>query len=174
MTILDNKKRFMQEKPFDDLYTPRRAVELLMPYIDRSWKIWEPACGTGNIVSVLQENGYDVFGSDIKQGKDFLRGIVDTPSCDCIVTNPPYSRKDSFLAMCYLIGKPFALLLPLTALEGVARGKMFRKRGISVLVLDRRMDFTGKGANWYNTSWFCWNMLPQNNQLIFAEVVNHV
>ena len=38
----------------------------------------------------------------------------------------------------------FALLLPLTALEGVERSKMFNDNGIEVMVLDKRIDFTGK------------------------------
>jgi hypothetical protein len=46
---------------------------------------------------------------------------------------------------------------------------MFRVMGkrFGVLVLDRRVEFT-RGAVWFNTSWFCYGILPQ--QLIFAEL----
>jgi hypothetical protein len=65
--------------------------------------------------------------------------------------------------------KPFALLLPLTALEGIHRGGLFRSMGkdFGVLVFDRRVEFT-KGSVWFNTSWFCYRLLPK--QIIFAEL----
>lgn len=94
-----------------------------------------------------------------------------------IITNPPYSLKDEFIKKCYEWNKPFCLLLPITALEGKTRGKMFRKHGIEVLVLDGRVQFMEnmikdynkkKSGNWFNTSWFCHNVLPQD--LIFKEL----
>ncbi len=45
---------------------------------------------------------------------------------------------------------------------------MFKSNGIELIVLDKRVDFNGKGSCWYNTSWFCWNVLPQ--QLIFENL----
>ena len=46
---------------------------------------------------------------------------------------------------------------------------MFREKGIDVLVLDRRCDFMdNKKSNWFNTSWFCYKVLPK--QLIFEEL----
>ena len=45
---------------------------------------------------------------------------------------------------------------------------MYRKNGIEVMVFDSRVEFLKKGGNWFNTSWFCWNILP--NQLIFEEL----
>lgn len=100
-----------------------------------------------------------------------LNFLTDKPDFDfdIIITNPPYSLKDEFLKKCYEYGKPFALLLPITALEGVERGKMFREHGVELLVLDKRCDFLdNKKSNWFNTSWFCHNVLPQ--QLIFEEL----
>jgi hypothetical protein len=59
--------------------------------------------------------------------------------------------------------------MPITALEGISRGRMFRSMGnrFGVLVLDRRVEFTGKSV-WFNTSWFCRDILP--GQLVFAEL----
>ena len=86
-----------------------------------------------------------------------------------IITNPPYSLKDEFLKKCYEWNKPFCLLLPITALEGKNRGEMYRKNGIEVLVLDGRVQFMEKKiGNWFNTSWFCHNVLPE--KLIFKEL----
>lgn len=60
---------------------------------------------------------------------------------DAIITNPPYSLKDRFLERCYSFGKFFALLMPLTALEGKKRNTLYRKYGINLLVFDRRVEF---------------------------------
>jgi len=46
---------------------------------------------------------------------------------------------------------------------------LFRKYGIEVLVFDGRVEFiSDKKGNWFNTSWFCYNVLPK--QLIFEEL----
>lgn len=95
---------------------------------------------------------------------------------DMIVTNPPYSLKNDFLKKCYEYNKPFALLLPITALEGVERGEMFREKGISVVVLDRRINFKNyedvgkKSGCWFNSSWYIWNPNGENNKIYFEHL----
>ena len=79
-----------------------------------------------------------------------------------IITNPPYSLKDEFLKKCYEYNKPFCLLLPITALEGKTRGELFREKDIQVIVFDGRVEYlNNKKGNWFNTSWFCWKVLPK-------------
>lgn len=86
------------------------------------------------------------------------------------ITNPPYSLKDEFLKKCYEYKKPFALLLPITTLEGVTRNRLFKKYGIELLVFDKRINYmSNKKSCWFNTSWFCWHLLP--HQLIFERLV---
>jgi hypothetical protein len=51
--------------------------------------------------------------------------------------------------------------------EGVHRGELFKNHGVELLVLDRRVEFTG-GSVWFNTSWFCSGILPE--RLMFAEL----
>ena len=70
-------------------------------------------------------------------------------------------KKDKFIEKCYSTGKPFALLLPVSSLQGIARNRMFRKHGLELLVLDKRIDFTGKGSPHFGVAWFCYNMLPK-------------
>ena len=118
----------------------------------------------------LLKEGHKVIYSHILEGKDFFEYEPD--SYDCIVSNPPYSLKNEFLRRCYEYKKPFCLLLPITNLEGIERGKMFRENSVELLVLDRRCNFiynNAKKSNWFNTSWFCWNILPR--QLIFEELI---
>lgn len=149
------KEALKNSKQFDELYTPEYAVEPVLKYIPSNVKtIWCP-CDTlqSKIVKKLLLAKYDVIPSHIEQGKDFMTYQPET-EWDMILTNPPYSTKDKMLARAYELGKPFAFLLPLTALEGIKRGEMFRKNGVGVVVLDQRIDFNGKGNCWYNTSWF--------------------
>ena len=110
--------------------------------------------------------GYNVIKTH-KSNFDFL---IDQPDFDfdMIITNPPYTLKDNFIKKCYEYGKPFCLLLPITALEGIERGKMWRKYGIDLLVFDKRNEFMNKSC-YFNTSWFCYKVLPK--QLIFEELI---
>ena len=159
----------MRKEKHDHFDTPDYAVKPLLPSISKRWTVWEPTDTTGKsrITAVLRKHGCKVKSTG-KTKFDFLK---DTPSFefDCIITNPPYSLKDEFIERCDMFGKPRALLMPLTALEGVHRGLMFRDLGLSfgVLVLDRRVEYTS-GSVWFNTSWFCCGILPQ--QLMFAEL----
>ena len=158
---------FAKNGAYDELYTPEYAIFPLLKYLPKNIKIWECTdYGESNITKVLKNNGYKVISTH-KKDFDFLNGETDF-EFDMIITNPPYSLKDEFLKKCYEYNKPFALLLPLTSLEGINRGKMFNDKGIELIVLDKRVDFNGKGSCWYNTSWFCWNVLPK--QLIFEKL----
>lgn len=154
----------------DELYTPCEAVTPLLEYIPKGSIIWECTdYGKSNITSILKNNGYKVISTHIK---DF-NFLTDKPNFnfDIIITNPPYSLKDEFIKKCYEYKKPFALLLPLTALEGVERGKLYNKYGIQLIVFNRRLNFmNNKKSNWFNTSWFCYNLLDKD--LIFKEVKN--
>ena len=163
----------MQEPKHDHFDTPAYAVKPLLPYIKPGWTVWEPTDTTGEsqITRVLRKHGCKVISTSQKKF-DFLTDKPDF-DFDCIVTNPPYSIKDSFIQRCAefsdCLDTSWAMLMPLTALEGVRRGKLFRamSNDIQLLVLDRRVEFTG-GSVWFNTSWFCYGILPQ--QLMFAQL----
>ena len=152
----------------DEIYTPEIALNPLLKYLPKNIKIWECTdFGESNITKVLKEHGYEVISTH-KNDFDFLS---DKPSFDfdMIITNPPYSLKDDFIEKCYSYNKPFALLLPITALEGINRGRLYRKNGLQLIVLDKRINFMKiKKSNWFNTSWFCWKLLKKD--LIFEKV----
>ena len=159
---------YMKNEKNDELYTPDYAIEPLLKYLPKNKIIWECTdFGSSNITKLLKQHDYKVISTH-KDNFDFLTDIPNF-DFDIIITNPPYSLKNEFLKKCYEYDKPFCLLLPLTSLEGIERGKMFREKGIDVLVLDRRCDFMdNKKSNWFNTSWFCYKILPK--QLIFEEL----
>lgn len=162
---------YMQNVKNDELYTPEYAIKPLLKYLPKNVVIWECTdYGSSNITKVLKENGFDVVSTH-KKDFDFLTNMPDF-QFDVIITNPPYSLKDEFIKKCYEYKKPFCLLLPITSLEGIERGKMYRENGIELLVFDRRCNFiydNAKKSNWFNTSWFCWKVLPK--KLIFEELI---
>jgi len=155
----------------DELYTPEYAVYPLLPYLEKFKNkiFWECTdFGESNITKVLKDNGFSVVTSHINKNQNFFE--YQPNNWDVLITNPPYSLKDEFLEKAYELGKPFCMLLPLTALEGVKRGDLFKKYGIEVLILDKRVNFMKeKKSCWFNTSWFCWDVLPK--QLIFEKII---
>ncbi len=172
---------YIQKPKFDDIYTPAYAIKPLLKYIPKEIEkqygynyeyrkpiIWECTdYGSSNITKVLKENGYEVISTH-KDNFNFLTDNADF-NFDMIITNPPYSLKDEFLKKCYEYNKPFCLLLPITALEGKTRGELFREKDIQVIVFDGRVEYlNNKKGNWFNTSWFCWKVLPK--QLIFEKL----
>ena len=154
----------------DDFQTPAFALSPLLPYLDKNKVIWECASGKGNLANALKFFGYKVVATDISEGKDFLSYEPDY--YDIILTNPPYSLKNEFLARAYSFGKPFAFLLPLTFLETQSRQSLFKKYGIEILLLNKRINFetpSGKGSGaWFATAWFCWKLLPE--RIMFGEL----
>jgi hypothetical protein len=53
--------------------------------------IWEPACGGGKMVAALRHAGFDVIGSDIADGVDFLHHPAPKTGICAIISNPPYA-----------------------------------------------------------------------------------
>lgn len=155
----------------DDFQTPALALEPLFPFLKKEWIIWECAQGTGNLVRGLEANGFKTIGSDILTSQDFLTWMPE--KFDCIITNPPFSIKDEFLARAYSIGKPFAFLLPLTTFEGKKRQALFRKYGVQVIFFDKRINFetpSGNGSSsWFATAWFSHGLNLPNDMTFWSK-----
>ena len=160
---------YVKKGLYDEYKTPPEAVYPLLKYIPKDWVCWEPTDdGTSGITKVLKENGYKVISTHVRTGFNFLTKSPDF-HFDVIITNPPYSLKTEFLKRAYMLGKPFAFLLPITALEGKERFKLYRRYGIQLLVLDKRVEFIeDKNRVWFAVAWFCWKVLPKD--LIFERL----
>jgi len=141
----------------DDFQTPKEALIPLFPYLKKKWLIWECAKGKGNLENGLMEKGFLTIGTDILSEHDFL--TWKPKDFDCIITNPPFSIKQQFLARCYELKKPFALLLPLTTFETSKRQRLFKKYGLEVIFFDKRINFetpnkVENSSSWFATAWF--------------------
>lgn len=154
----------------DIFQTPNTALEPILQFIPKEYSIWEPASANGNIVKFFSGNGYNIIGTDISNGNDFFTTQIES---DCIITNPPYSIKDKWIERCYELHKPFMLLLPITALEGIKRQKLYKDNDIQLILFNRRINYetpSGRGAGaYFSSAWFCHNFnLPK--QLNFLEI----
>jgi len=161
----------MRQGSSDDFQTPPEALIPLYPYLKRDWVIWECACGRGNLSNALKDEGYNVIATDILYGyKDFITWKPD--EFDCIITNPPFKYKQEFLERVYSLRKPFALLLPLTALETAKRQNLFKEYGVEIIFFDKRINFetpSGNGSgSWFATAWFT-NWFNIGRQMTFKK-----
>lgn len=140
----------------NDFQTPPKALEPLIKYLNPQWTIWECAAGKGNLTRALRDRGFKVVSTDILTGKDFL--TYAPKEFDCIITNPPFSLKQKFIARAYELGRPFAFLLPLTTLETEGRQQYFRRCGLEIILFNKRINFetpSGKGSgSWFSSAWF--------------------
>lgn len=177
MSKLNLMQNAIKDK-FDNLHTGKNVVRPVIDFLKQQGynniTCWE-CCDYGNkhsfITKDLQQAGFRVFSSglemlDEKYRFDFLTHFDSNTFYPdrFVVTNPPYSIKDKFidLAVDLIINKQIlgcAFLLPTDSVAGVARHKSYKRAllhdvSINVKVFDKRIDFTGKGACWFNVAWF--------------------
>ena len=151
-----------------DLYeTPRWVTEALRPHLPDLGGIWEPACGSGKMLSVLEIWGSYVLGSDIHTGADFLfcPSLPEGSKWDAIITNPPYSLAQEFVERAKLWRASerslIVMLLRVNFLGSQKRGAWLRANTPSVYVSPRRPSFgtnkDGKrGTDATEYAWFIW------------------
>lgn len=168
----NQKGSITEPKQYDLCQSPPYAVAPLLPYLKPFLTVWEPASGGGYLADALEMHSHryvDVVKSDILRGQNFFTYNPSDPpyerGWDAIVTNPPYSIKYEWIARCYELGKPFALLVPLETLGAAAAQKLLQKHGFEVMLLDQRVDFKMPNKGWsggaqFPVIWLCHRILP--------------
>lgn len=184
-----------QKNKNDERYTPDYGVTPILKYLIPNSLILCPFDKEDSaFVQILRKSGHTVISTHIDNdgfNQDFFKlteysvihdltlkdwngniekNYICVEDVDYIISNPPYSVKNKVLEKLYELGKPFAMLLPLTTLESKYRGSLFRKYGIELLVIDKRIEYLRENNVWFNSSYFCWNILPE--KLIFHELVS--
>ena len=129
------------EREANDFYaTDPASLEVFLKALERDNfqlhdDIWECACGQGHLSRVLEEQGYNVYSSDlINRGygiynTNFLETIGYKLQRD-ILTNPPYKYAQEFVEHSLdIIDKGYycVMFLKIQFLEGQARRKLFEK-----------------------------------------------
>lgn len=159
----------------DEYYTPKYAVYPIIKYIPAKSVVWCPFdTEKSNFVSELEANGRRVINTHIENGTDFFS--ADVPDCDCIVSNPPYSRKGEVIKRLFDIGKPFAMLVGVVGLfESKKRFEMFKSNEFEIMYLNKRISYlasyedeVAKVNPPFSSVYICHKMLPK--QIVFEEI----
>lgn len=124
---------------------------------------------------MLRAKGCPTMATHLESGHDFFE--VDTPDCDFIISNPPYSLKAEVLEKLWATGKPFAMLLGVVGLfESQKRFEMFRDNPFEIMYLSRRVsyfkDFSDQKPSLnppFSSVYICSGVLP--TQIVFEEIV---
>ena len=91
------------EREANDFYaTDPAVIDQLIAKYEIPVKVWECACGTGNLSERLKELGHEVVSTDlIDRGygevQNFFEVMQMPEDCNCILTNPPYKYATEFV-----------------------------------------------------------------------------
>jgi hypothetical protein len=133
----------------DSFWTPNYATDLLIPFLDVSFPVWECAAGSGRMTNRFLYHGFKVFSSEISETNCFKQAnFLSDPIPStfelgnkrnfAIVTNPPYSLKEKFYNRCLYYAVPFALLIPADYSGWIIEAV---KGGAEKIIPTRRIDY---------------------------------
>src|SRR5262249_31621895 len=152
-----------QRKLLDEYETPAWVTLALIPHLPEfTGKVWEPACGSGKMVAALEQAGFDVVGSDITQGVDFL-GQAPEMGVSAIITNPPYTLAQEFIerALHFDDTRIVAMLLRTDFDHAASRAHLFADCATfakkAVLTTRIRWFDGSKGSPSFNHCWMIWD-----------------
>ena len=167
------------DKASDEVYTADFAVKPLLQYLTlfqqskgREITIWCPFdLEDSEYVRVFQENDFQVIRSHIDEDKNFF--FYEPDNYDVIISNPPFSIKDDIIKHLDELGKPYAILLPIPALQGQKRFPYMKD--CQALIFDKRINYytdkekkqVQKGVS-FGSFYLCKNFLPKD--LIFQKL----
>lgn len=151
-----------------DFYpTPPEVTRALLDFLTLppSIEVLEPACGTGEMVSVIAEYGHPVIASDVAHtgfgvgGIDFLLSEVPH-NVGAIITNPPFNLSEAFIEFAIPKVPIVAFLLKSQYWHAKRRSALFRKYPPAyVLPLSWRPDFLNGergGSPTMEVAWSVW------------------
>jgi hypothetical protein len=155
----------------DEYYTPKYIVEILIPFIkNKGYKnIWCPCDKDwSEYVLTFRNEGFNVIHSHIDEGKDFL-SYEPEEEYDIIITNPPFSIKNTIFKRCIDLNKPFCLLMSATSIQSASFVKVISKiDNFNVMIFDKRISYNGDRPpfpSWYFSS----NLFDKNEFYIYKE-----
>jgi len=130
------------ETKSDEWFTPSCAVYPILKYIKSGSTVWCPFdTDDSNFVKVLKSKGFNVINTHIINDDEDFFGL-NFPTCDYIISNPPYSLRNEVLDRLFKIGKPFAILMNTNGLfDSRIRWDLFKNNNFSLIYLKGRTSF---------------------------------
>ena len=167
------------DKASDEVYTPAYVVKPLLKYLDMYYHpehtitIWCPFDKEDSeYVKIFRAEGYKVIATHIDNGQNFFY-YEPSEFYHFIISNPPFSCKDDIIKRLYELNKPYAILLPIPALQGQKRFQYMKD--CQALIFDKRINYytdpnkkeIQKGVS-FGSFYLCRNFL--HTDLIFEEL----
>ena len=164
-----------KRQQYDAYQTPEWVTNTVTPFLSKlrlkRSMIWEPACGDGQMIRALEDDGFNVgVATDIQHGLDFFGcyGLPDS-RIKAIVTNPPFSTAADFAshAIDLMAAKKgvVALLLRADFDSAKTRRYLFADCPMwsqKIVLLNRIVWFVDKNGKpkaspSENHAWYIWN-----------------
>lgn len=128
--------------------------------------VLEPACGTGEMATVLSAYGFQVTSTDLNHtgfgtgGVDFLTAELAPNSYGAVITNPPFCTSQQFIERALTAAPCVAMLLKSQYWHAKKRSTLFESHPPAyVLPLSWRPDFMNGsrgGAPTMEVAWSVW------------------
>ena len=156
----------------DEWFTPKEAVYPILKYLKPNSVVWCPFDTEESLfVKILRESDYQVIHSHISNNQNFF--FMDVPSCDYIVSNPPYSLRNKILKRLFEIGKPFTMLMNTNGLfDSDLRWNLFKNNNFTLIYLKGRVNYMekygekSKSSPPFQSAYICSQI--SDKQIIFA------
>lgn len=159
-----------------EAYTPKYAVDIILPYINKNLTIWAPfSRDEHHYANYLRELGYKVINTHyepkLQKGNDFLTYEPDF-QFDIILDNPPFKDKTKWITKALSYNKPFGLFLPINSFgdNGIPNAFLDFNAEPQLLIPDKRTEFINqpqKGIS-FKTVYICKDLLPK--QIVFTKI----
>lgn len=159
----------------DEYYTPENAVKMILPILRQHnfSKIWCPFdMADSNFVIQLSKEFEVVYGH-IVTGQDFFEYESPPSGVECVVSNPPFSKRNKIFERLYSWNIPFALIMNMNGIfDSKQRYEMFKNKDVEFLIPKGRMKFftedgTTKNSPNFQSIYVCSQLLDK--QIKFSE-----
>jgi hypothetical protein len=159
----------------DEYYTHEYSIKPILKYVKSGSTVWCPFDPPqSRFVTEFEKHGCKVIRTHIAENGNFFE--IDTPECDYIISNPPYSCKAQVFKKLFEIGKPFAMLIGIEGIFGSKeRFELFKSNDIEIMYFDTRVkymnsyDIEGTNTNPpYASAYMCSKLLPK--QIVFEAL----
>ena len=129
----------------DEYYTPDYAVKIILPYLKaREFKhVWCPFDKEhSEFVKILKGEGFHVTFGHIETGQDFFSYKQPPNNVDCVVSNPPFSKRNAIFEALFSFNLPFAVIMNFNGLfDAKVRYELFKNNKFELLIPKGRMCF---------------------------------
>lgn len=159
----------IQYEKNDEFFTPKILVEPILEFLNPKLKIWCPFdTKKSEFVKTFKENGFNVVNSHILTGQDFFK--YEPKKWDCVISNPPFSKKYEILERLLNFKKPFGLIFGIQILNNGIFNKLIAKYkwNLQILTFTKRATYDGNNCP-FMTAYICYKLLKNKNSCYIVK-----